>query len=68
MYLIFRMQNFISIFSNKLEKFQAVEVFNTQMMELHEGQGMEIYWRDLVVLNPPTEAEYEKIVVKSEIC
>jgi len=36
------------------------------MMELHEGQGMEIYWRDIDLKNPPNEDQYERIVVKSK--
>lgn len=34
-----------------------------QMLELHRGQGKELFWRDTVTC--PTEAEYEEMVVQS---
>ena len=35
-----------------------------QLLELHRGQGMDIYWRD--AYSCPTEEEYEKMVIKSK--
>lgn len=35
---------------------EATRVFTEQILELHRGQGMEIYWRDNFTC--PTEAEY----------
>jgi len=43
--------------------FQAVEIFNEQMLELHEGQGMEIFWRDNFTC--PNQQKYEETVIKS---
>ncbi|XP_046654709.1 geranylgeranyl pyrophosphate synthase-like isoform X1 [Daphnia pulicaria] len=41
---------------------QATEVFCEQLLELHRGQGMEIYWRDSYVC--PTEEEYRLMIVR----
>lgn len=38
----------------------ALEVFNAEMLNLHRGQGQELYWRD--TLTCPTEDEYIKMV------
>ena len=38
----------------------AVRVFSQQMLELHRGQGMEIYWRDN--FSCPTEEEYKEMI------
>jgi len=34
-----------------------------QLLELHQGQGMDIYWRDAHVC--PTEEEYKEMVIRS---
>jgi len=39
-----------------LGKAEATQVFTEQILELHRGQGMEIYWRDNYTC--PTEDEY----------
>lgn len=39
---------------------QAVSVYTQQMLELHRGQGMEIYWRDNFIC--PTEQEYKQMI------
>ncbi|KAJ0109428.1 Geranylgeranyl pyrophosphate synthase D [Diaporthe amygdali] len=38
----------------------ALEVFTAEMLNLHRGQGQELYWRD--TLKCPTEDEYLKMV------
>eukprot|EP00092_Neocalanus_flemingeri_P008607 GFUD01009275.1.p1 GENE.GFUD01009275.1~~GFUD01009275.1.p1 ORF type:complete len:328 (+),score=121.21 GFUD01009275.1:39-1022(+) len=38
----------------------AVTVFTQQLLELHRGQGMEIYWRDNFTC--PTEEEYKLMI------
>lgn len=43
---------------------KATEVFCEQLLELHRGQGMEIYWRDSYVC--PTEEEYRHMIVRSK--
>ena len=40
----------------------AVRVFSEQMLELHRGQGMEIYWRDNMLC--PTEDDYKQMTVR----
>ncbi|XP_060570729.1 geranylgeranyl pyrophosphate synthase-like isoform X2 [Ruditapes philippinarum] len=40
----------------------ATRVFTEQILELHRGQGMDIYWRDTV--NCPTEEEYTTMVIR----
>ena len=41
---------------------EAVKVFSEQMLELHRGQGMEIYWRDN--FHCPTEEEYKQMTIR----
>ncbi|XP_073416239.1 geranylgeranyl pyrophosphate synthase isoform X1 [Dendrobates tinctorius] len=41
---------------------QAVHVFTQQLLELHRGQGLDIYWRDTYTC--PTEAEYKAMVLQ----
>ncbi|CAL8106645.1 unnamed protein product [Orchesella dallaii] len=41
---------------------KAVEVFTEQLLELHRGQGMEIYWRDNFIC--PSETQYKETIVK----
>jgi geranylgeranyl diphosphate synthase type 3 len=38
----------------------AVPAFSVQLLELHRGQGIDIYWRDTCVC--PTEEEYKRMV------
>jgi len=40
----------------------AVGVYTEQMLELHRGQGMEIYWRDN--FRCPTEEEYKQMTIR----
>ncbi|RAL02626.1 FPP/GGPP synthase family protein, partial [Aspergillus ibericus CBS 121593] len=40
----------------KLGSAEAVQVYLDEMMNLHRGQGMDLYWRDTSAI--PTEAEY----------
>jgi geranylgeranyl diphosphate synthase type 3 len=41
---------------------EAVSVFTEQMLELHRGQGMEIYWRDN--FQCPTEEDYRQMTIR----
>ena len=41
---------------------EAVQIFKQSMLELHRGQGMEIYWRDTFMC--PTEDEYRDMTVR----
>ncbi|XP_014276931.1 terpene synthase isoform X1 [Halyomorpha halys] len=41
---------------------EATAVFTEQILELHRGQGMEIYWRDNFIC--PTEEEYKIMTMK----
>ncbi|XP_015218301.1 geranylgeranyl pyrophosphate synthase isoform X2 [Lepisosteus oculatus] len=45
-----------------LEHPEAVQVFTRQLLELHRGQGLEIYWRDTYTC--PTEQEYQQMVLQ----
>ncbi|XP_050463149.1 terpene synthase-like [Cataglyphis hispanica] len=40
----------------------AIKVYAEQMLELHRGQGMEIFWRDNCIC--PSEADYKIIAIK----
>lgn len=48
-----------------IDRVQAVEIFTHNLLELHRGQGKEIYWRDTVVA--PTIDQYEQMVKQSEL-
>ncbi|XP_031639181.1 geranylgeranyl pyrophosphate synthase isoform X2 [Contarinia nasturtii] len=56
------------VFFLALEKVQqlnhpdATKVYTEQLLELHRGQGMEIYWRDNFTC--PTESEYKLMTVR----
>ena len=44
----------------------SMESFVEELLNLHEGQGLDIYWRDSVVC--PTESEYLQMVANSIFC
>ncbi|OLN95501.1 Geranylgeranyl pyrophosphate synthase 1 [Colletotrichum chlorophyti] len=44
----------------KLEDPRAFEIFTEELLNLHRGQGMDIYWRDASIC--PTEEEYFTMV------
>lgn len=39
-------------------------MYTEQLLDLHRGQGMEIYWRDN--FQCPSEDEYKEMTIKSE--
>lgn len=41
---------------------QATKIYTEQLLELHRGQGMEIYWRDNFTC--PTESEYKQMTIR----
>lgn len=41
---------------------QATKVYTEQLLELHRGQGMEIYWRDNFTC--PTESDYKLMTIR----
>lgn len=44
----------------ELKSLQAFNVFTTELLNLHRGQGMELYFRDNLIC--PTEAQYMEMV------
>ncbi|KAJ6070377.1 terpene cyclase [Penicillium canescens] len=44
----------------ELGKPKAVEIFTEELLRLHRGQGMDLYWRDSLIC--PTEEEYLDMV------
>lgn len=46
----------------QLDHPEATNVFTEQLLELHRGQGMDIYWRDSVQC--PSEEEYKTMVIR----
>ncbi|KAL4918464.1 isoprenoid synthase domain-containing protein [Aspergillus aurantiobrunneus] len=44
----------------KLSKAEAFHIFTEELLNLHRGQGMDLYWRDS--LTCPTEEEYLEMV------
>lgn len=45
---------------NQLGNPEVTKVYTEQLLELHRGQGMDIYWRDAVIC--PTEEDYMLMV------
>jgi len=45
---------------NLENKDEAMEIFTTEMLNLHRGQGMDLYWRD--TLTCPSENDYLEMV------
>lgn len=45
-----------------LNHMEAIKVYTEQILDLHRGQGMELYWRDNFVC--PTEEEYKRMVMQ----
>lgn len=48
--------------SKRIFDYQATQVYTEQLLELHRGQGMEIYWRDNFTC--PTESEYQQMTIR----
>lgn len=46
---------------NEFDYPRAFHVFTQALLDLHRGQGMDLYWRDAVVC--PTEEEYIRMVI-----
>ncbi|KAK4191213.1 geranylgeranyl pyrophosphate synthetase [Podospora australis] len=44
----------------KLKNPKAISVFTEELLNLHRGQGMDLYWRDALIC--PTEDEYLEMV------
>ena len=44
----------------ELDNPEAFEIFTEELLNLHRGQGMDLYWRDALVC--PTEKEYLKMI------
>ncbi|KAI0009824.1 isoprenoid synthase domain-containing protein [Xylariaceae sp. FL0662B] len=44
----------------KLKNQKAIEIFTEELINLHRGQGMDLFWRD--TLTCPTEEEYLEMV------
>ena len=45
----------------KLHSTDTVDIFSEAMLQLHKGQGMDIYWRDNFIC--PTEEEYNVMAI-----
>lgn len=45
-----------------LQEPRAVQAFTEQLLELHRGQGMDIFWRDAVIC--PSESDYRLMVLR----
>lgn len=48
--------------AQQLKHPDAIKIYTEQMLELHRGQGMEIYWRENQMC--PTESEYKLMVIR----
>ena len=38
----------------------AIQIFNEELLNLHRGQGMDLFWRDTLTI--PTEEEYLQMI------
>lgn len=47
---------------NSLNHPEATQIYTEQLLELHRGQGMEIYWRDNYIC--PSESEYKRMTIR----
>jgi geranylgeranyl pyrophosphate synthase len=45
---------------HKLNDPRAIQIFTEELLRLHRGQGMDLYWRD--TLTCPSEEEYLEMV------
>ena len=45
---------------SKLSNPKMIEIFTEELLNLHRGQGMDLYWRDS--LTCPSEADYLEMV------
>jgi geranylgeranyl diphosphate synthase, type III len=45
----------------ELNQPRAYEVFTEELLRLHRGQGMDLYWRDTLAC--PTEEEYIEMIL-----
>jgi geranylgeranyl diphosphate synthase, type III len=59
LWILLNLNRKLIIDSNPL---QATKVYTEQLLELHRGQGMEIYWRDNFTC--PTESEYKQMTIR----
>ncbi|KAI2642335.1 isoprenoid synthase domain-containing protein [Xylaria nigripes] len=50
----------LSELQNLSDPMKAMEIYTTEMLYLHRGQGMDLYWRD--TLTCPTEDDYMEMV------
>lgn len=46
---------------NQIDDPRAFHIFTAALLDLHRGQGMDLYWREAVVC--PTENEYIQMVI-----
>lgn len=46
---------------NEIGDPRAFHIFTRALLDLHRGQGMDLYWRDAVVC--PTEEDYTRMVI-----
>jgi hypothetical protein len=49
--------------ADELKEPQVINIFTEELLQLHRGQGMEIYWRDNVIC--PTDEEYMEMISNS---
>jgi len=49
----------------ELDHPEATKVYTEQLLELHRGQGMEIYWRDN--FQCPSFEDYRQMTLKSKV-
>ncbi|KAL8863914.1 MAG: hypothetical protein Q9198_010234 [Flavoplaca austrocitrina] len=56
-YVYFLAQQELSVLENST---QALRIFNEELINLHHGQGMELFWRD--TLTVPSEKDYYRMI------
>ena len=49
----------------ELDSHEAAKIYSEQLLDLHKGQGMEIWFRDNFIC--PNEEQYKELVLKSSV-
>lgn len=52
--------------AHQLKNQQVLDIILDEFLNLHIGQGKDIYWRDSQKVNCPTEEEYKQMVIDSK--
>jgi geranylgeranyl diphosphate synthase type 3 len=46
--------------------YQAAEIYVEELLEIHRGEAMDIFWRQNIIC--PSEADYKTMILRSNTC